>query len=145
MTDMPPPQGRAGRSTNTRALRRSGTWAARRRMLGWWSGTILLAIVCLLQIGTLWARGAALDVILTPAMLLVGFVLVRVSAFFDFQRGWRQGFESAQRMALQDRLGLMPDVVARAAFHRSGDPTPTPWDPHTPLILRRAHEGDSAS
>jgi len=114
-------------------------------MLGWWSGTILLAVVCLLQVGALWARGAALDVILTPAMLLAGFVLVRLGTFFDFKRGYRQGFESALRMTLQTRASLTPDVVARAAVQRRGDPTPAPWDPHTPLITSWLRGRDSES
>lgn len=143
MTSEPRPRDSARRRSIFGLPRLSSAWAARRRMLAWWSGTILVGAVCLLQVGLLLAKHADIDDIATPVLCLVAFVVLRLSARLEYRRGWRNGFEEAQRMALQDSHGLTPDVVVRAAIH--GDPTPEPWHPHVPLFGRRTPQGDGGS
>ncbi|NTW38526.1 MAG: hypothetical protein HGA44_01355 [Cellulomonadaceae bacterium] len=54
----------------------------------------------------------------------------------EFRRGWRQGYETAVRVAMESSAGRITDVEVRAAV--DGDPTPEPWDRHVPPRLVRS-------
>jgi len=54
----------------------------------------------------------------------------------EFRRGWRRGYESAVRAMIEHSTGRTSDVEVRATVH--GDPTPEPWDEHSPVVVHRS-------
>jgi hypothetical protein len=75
----------------------------------------------------------AVAICLFAIVVIAGTSQVRARS--EFRRGWRYGYESAVRAALEYQAGRTPDLEARAAVR--GDPVPEPWEPHvSPLMTR---------
>lgn len=105
-------------------------WVGRAR---WWAGSYLIATTSLVG-----AIASLLTGETTTAICLFAVVVVastgRIRARAEFRRGWRYGYASAIRTALELRAGRTSDLEVRATVH--GDPTPEPWDEHVPPVLQ---------
>lgn len=102
----------------------------------WWAPSYLIAVLGLIG-GTaslLTAQPVAVTTCSFAVVVIAGTSQIRTRA--EFRRGWRYGYESAVRTALEYHAGRIPDVEARAAVH--GDPIPEPWEQHVPPVNPRS-------
>lgn len=94
----------------------------------WWGPMSLITILGLAGgIGSL-LTGQPIAVTVCSFAIVVIAGTDQIRARGEFRRGWRYGYESAIRTALQYQAGRTPDVEARAVVH--GDPVPEPWERH---------------
>ena len=108
------------------------------RRLLWWADTAVIVFVCLLIAGAHLATDGPTFAVLAPLGWAAAFIGLKVGARVEYRRGWHHGYESATRAILQRLRGETPDVHVRAAVH--GDPTPEPWDTHTPIDAAQFRE-----
>lgn len=103
--------------------------------LRWWGPSLAICALCLVAgIGQLVTNARVAESV--PLFAIVAITgSFAVQARKEFRRGWRYGYESAIRTALEYQAGKVPDVEARAAVR--GDPVPEPWERHvSPLVTR---------
>lgn len=102
----------------------------------WWGPTCLITILGLAGgIGSL-LTGQPVAVTICAFAIVVIAGAGQIRARSEFRRGWRYGYESAIRTALQYQAGRTPDVEARAVVN--GDPIPEPWERHVSPIRPRS-------
>lgn len=108
-----------------------------RAQVAWWSPTLAIAFLGLVGgTGSLLTGQSIAVTICTFAIAVIG-ASGGIREHQAFRRGWRHGYESAIRTALEYQAGRTPDLEVRAAVH--GDPVPEPWEKHTPpMVARRA-------
>ncbi|MFF1531383.1 hypothetical protein [Cellulomonas sp. NPDC058312] len=116
------------------ATRPSHAWAYAR----WSTGSLLIAGTALAGALAELLNGGPLGTCL--ALLAVTVVTGRghIRARDQFRRGWRYGYESAIRTALEYQAGKIPDVETRAAV--LGDPIPEPWEQHVSPVKPRSSQ-----
>jgi hypothetical protein len=102
----------------------------------WWASSVVITVLGL--VGAVASLLAGVAITGTLCSVAVAFIACteRSRARDEFRRGWRRGYESAVRTALEFQAGRTPDVEVRAAVH--GDPIPEPWDVHVPPAKPRS-------
>jgi hypothetical protein len=101
----------------------------------WWASSVLIAFLGLVGGIASLIAGEAVAVALCSFSIAVIAGTSQVRSRTEFRRGWRYGYESAIRAALEYQAGRTPDLETRAAVH--GDPVPEPWEQHvSPLAAR---------
>jgi hypothetical protein len=100
--------------------------------VAWWAPSYLIAALGLVGgIASLLTGGpVAVTICAFSIVVIAGSGQIRTRS--EFRRGWRYGYESAVRTALEYQAGRTPDVEARVAV--LGDPIPEPWEAHIPPI-----------
>jgi hypothetical protein len=104
--------------------------------VAWWAPSYLIATLGLIGgvASLLAAEPLAVTMCAFAIVVIAGTSQIRTRT--EFRRGWRYGYESAVRTALQYQAGTTPDVEARATVH--GDPTPEPWEAHISPVQPRS-------
>lgn len=113
----------------TRSARTTGT------QVRWWGASILSCVVTLVGGIAALLTGEPVTVAVCLFAMTVVVGTSRLQARDEFRRGWRYGYESAVRVAIEGKAGRTTDIEARATVN--GDPTPEPWERHVPPALPR--------
>lgn len=105
--------------------------AERWAQIRWWGPSIAVASTSLVGGLLSLVAGEPLGVALCLFSIAVVAGTGGLRARAEFRRGWRCGYESAVRVAIEGAAGRTTALEVRASVH--GDPTPEPWEEHVPL------------
>lgn len=102
-----------------------------------WLGTeiVVTATALVGTVGSL-VTGQPVGVALSLTAVAVVSATAALRARLEFRRGWREGYESAARLMLDWTNRRTSAAEVRAAL-LGADPTPEPWDAHTPINTAR--------
>ncbi|WP_282947159.1 hypothetical protein [Cellulomonas endometrii] len=116
--------------------RQSASRATMLASLRWWGPALTICAICLAAgIVELVLNGRVAESVAMFAIVVVAGSFA-IQARREFRRGWRYGYETALRVLVEKSIGRVTDVETRAVV--LGDPTPDPWDTHTPLHAQRS-------
>lgn len=105
--------------------------AGRMARIRWWGSSIGVAGTSLVGGLLSLIAGEAIGVVLCLFTIAIVAGTGGLRARTEFRRGWRRGYESAVRVAIEGAAGRTTALEVRASVH--GDPTPEPWEEHVPL------------
>jgi hypothetical protein len=97
----------------------------------WWGPSIAIAGTSLVGGLLSFVTGEPIGVVLCLFTIAIVAGTGGLRARTEFRRGWRSGYESAVRVAIEGVAGRTTALEVRASVH--GDPTPEPWEEHVPL------------
>lgn len=101
----------------------------------WWAPSYLMAALGLVGGIASWLTAEPLGVTVCCFAIVVIAGTSQIRTRTEFRRGWRHGYESAIRTALEYQAGRTPDIEARVAV--LGDPVPEPWEQHVSPVKPR--------
>lgn len=105
--------------------------AERLARIRWWGPSIAVAGTSLVGGLMSFVAREPIGVVLCLFTIAIVAGTGGLRARTEFRRGWRCGYESAVRVAIEGAAGRTTAVEVRASVH--GDPTPEPWEEHVPL------------